>query len=172
MGQEGCVWCRRGRCRRGAATAKDLGVVDLCGVEEVWEVGAGQTGVAISYDLPPGLLDLYTFDPWGKHLDPESWCNHWDEQFRKHTREALRPRMTHRHKAPPIPDAGPARNQHARGMRELHEQMGRFVRLAEHVTGKPSRVSGVLKRWRRRATPRAQQTCRQTPNPRGTRGSS
>lgn len=46
-----------------AGAAEDFGDLDLCAVEEVWGVGAGQAGASTPDDLPPGLIDLDEFNP-------------------------------------------------------------------------------------------------------------
>lgn len=54
----------------GDEAAGDLGDLDLCGVEDVLDV------------LPPGLVDLDTFDPWAKCLDasPRPTSGDWSRK--------------------------------------------------------------------------------------------
>lgn len=100
----------------GVETDQDLEDLDLCAVEQVWEVGTERTGAGILSDLPPVLVDRDMFDLCAKCLDPESGYIPWGSPSRRDT-DARTPDPRHR----THPD------QHTRGMRELGEQAQRFA---------------------------------------------
>lgn len=45
--------------------------LDLCKFADASGVSTGVTGADTLFDLPPGLIDFDTFDPWAKYLGPE-----------------------------------------------------------------------------------------------------
>lgn len=53
--------------------------LDLCAVEEVWEIGTGQAGANVPDGFPPRLVDLDEFDPWAKYFGPASGFYLWEK---------------------------------------------------------------------------------------------
>lgn len=64
-------------------TARALGDFELCEVEEIQGVSAGQYSMNNLDDPPPGLVNLDDSDHWATYLASASGHDPWTEQIRK-----------------------------------------------------------------------------------------
>lgn len=72
------------------AEQPDPGDLDLCAVDDLWDVGVGQPSASLADDFPPGLIDAEFFGPWHLYMGATSRRDLWTDRIEKDTHKRHR----------------------------------------------------------------------------------